>query len=128
MLLQQLSTANWLSISRTTGIWESPTVHPLVVETLGGWSFTGSCTILAIAQKPSLPSGLEDKEVTCHLFQHLSVLLWMSNANMCAAHAPALPLASSVLHDLVIKKYYRPFYDNNNNNNNLHKRESYLIH
>ena len=86
MLLQQLSTANWLSISRTTGIWESPTVHPLVVEALGGWSFTGSCTITAIAQKLSLHSGLEDKEVTCHLFQRLSVSLWRRNMTWLAWH------------------------------------------
>ena len=39
---------------------------------------------------------------------------------------PLFPLASSVLHDLVIKKYYRLFYDNNNNNDNLRKRESYF--
>ena len=61
---------------------------PLVVESLGGWNVKGMDVIKYIGKVQGLRLGLQPSETKKHLFQRLSVTLWLGNANLWASRIP----------------------------------------
>ena len=56
---------------------------PLVVESLGGWSYEAIQTIKSIGRLQGQRLGLPPPDTTRHLFQRLAIALWKGNASLC---------------------------------------------
>ncbi|XP_019859905.1 PREDICTED: uncharacterized protein LOC100641226 [Amphimedon queenslandica] len=65
--------------------------QPLAVESLGGWSKAAVSVLRTISGHLASRRGLDQLEVSLHLFQRLSVALWRANAHMWLSRSPILP-------------------------------------
>ena len=61
---------------------------PLVVESLGGWSYEAIQTIKSISHLQGQRLGLPPPDTTQHLFQHLAIALWKGNASLWVRRQP----------------------------------------
>ena len=61
---------------------------PLVVESLGGWSYEAIQTIKSIGRLQGQRLGLPPPDTTRHLFQRLTIALWKGNASLWVRRQP----------------------------------------
>ena len=71
---------------------------PLVVETIGRWSEMASQTITSIGHLLGQSLGFIFEDITCQLFQCLSISLWRGNSTMWLARSPTpLPSVNGII-------------------------------